>query len=208
MRRPADGRPLSDHLRLDLDAGGRAGFAALLATTAGLVGLRPARRGQRRDAASRSSSTPDAGDDADARPRRSLAAALDVVAGTAAAASTGGCSVPTTPTTSGRALGLATGRTLLPDAAPLPTGLSRRVATRPFVAGDDEEAWLAVNNRAFAGHPEQGGWTADDLHQREGEPWFDPDGFLLHERDGRLAAFCWTKLHHGDGRTRRSARST
>ena len=25
-----------------------------------------------------------------------------------------------------------------------------------------------------------------------------PAGFLLHERDGRLAAFCWTKLHHDD----------
>ena len=26
-------------------------------------------------------------------------------------------------------------------------------------------------------------------------PWFDNYGFLLHERDGRLAGFCWTKLH-------------
>ena len=43
----------------------------------------------------------------------------------------------------------------LPD-VPLPDG----VRCAPFVPGDDDEAWLGVNSRAFAHHPEQGRWTA------------------------------------------------
>jgi mycothiol synthase len=88
-------------------------------------------------------------------------------------------------------------RELLQMRRPLPAERQAEVTTRPFRPGD-EEAWLAVNNRAFAGHHEQAGWTVETLHQRMRQPWFDAEDLRLHERDGRLAAFCWTKRHRAD----------
>ncbi len=71
------------------------------------------------------------------------------------------------------------------------------VAVRALDRRRDATRWLEVNRRAFAWHPDQGTWTADDLDRRLGEAWFDPDGFLVHDdaHGAGLDAFCWTKVH-------------
>jgi len=85
------------------------------------------------------------------------------------------------------------------DPEPRPV-LPEGVHVRAFRPGRDEQAWLRVNARAFAAHPEQGSWTPEDLRLREAEPWFDPDGFLLAWRGipddgGVLLGSHWTKIH-------------
>lgn len=98
-------------------------------------------------------------------------------------------------------------RSLRPDATPLPAvHLPDGFRTRRFVLGQDEEAWLRVNARAFVGHPEQSRMTRHDLEQRIAEPWFDAGGFILVEdlRDTPgpapvLAASHWNKVAAQEG---------
>lgn len=85
-------------------------------------------------------------------------------------------------------------RPLAPLDVPEPV-LPEGVTIRTFVPGQDDAAWLAVNAAAFAHHPEQGSLTQRDLDDRIAEPWFDPKGFFLAEKDGELVGFHWTKIH-------------
>jgi mycothiol synthase len=200
----ADGRrPLSDHSWFDLISGGRPGFVAVLAhddanddaTDEALIAyaevslaassrllelvVAPSHRGNLR-----------------AIGADVIGAALGVIS------ADGGGRVDwwvfdPTPVHDelATAFALEPGRNLSQMRRPLPADERPQIETRAFVPGEDDDAWLAVNNRAFAAHPEQGGWDREALALRMREPWFDPSGFLLHERDGRLAGFCWTKLH-------------
>ncbi len=72
--------------------------------------------------------------------------------------------------------------------------------TRSYRPGSDgdAEAWIRVNNRAFADHPDQGHETPTTLAVRTAADWFDPAGFRVADdagRPGELSGFCWTKVH-------------
>jgi mycothiol synthase len=195
----ADGhRALADHAWLDLVQGGRAGFAGLVAWDPGHD--HPVAYAQ----VSRGNDSwglelvvdPHHRYEMNVIGPEVLGAALDVVAGEGGGHVHWWVFEPTHAHEDlAAAVGLAPGRLLHQMRRSLPTGLPFEVTTRPFVVGQDEAAWLEVNNRAFKSHPEQGGWDLTTLQSREREPWFEPEGFLLHEDEGRLIAFCWTKVH-------------
>ena len=63
----------------------------------------------------------------------------------------------------------------------------------------DGDAWVALNARAFAHHPEQGAVTRADLDVLTAEPWFDPDDFLLLWEGDELIGYCWLKVDGGEG---------
>lgn len=202
--------PLGEHKRLDLAAGGRPGSMGCLAMLdTRLIGYAHLVR------------------DEDRTPRRcGLEVVVDpqqnskgieeelVRAALASVAEDGGGQVHlwalyATEVDDERAarLGFAHGRDLLQMSVGLPLtelpslALPKGISLRTFRQGEDEEAWIGVNRRAFTGHPEQEGWDRDTLEQRKAEPWFDPAGFLLASDEksnggaGAIAGFCWTKVH-------------
>lgn len=196
----ADGRrPLSDHLYLDLVRGGDDGFAGLLAWEPGHehpVAYAQVSKGNGTHVFELVIHPHHRYEMAMIGPEL-MEAALDVVR------SEGGGLVNWwvyEPTSAHRVLaddaGMVPDRTLYQMRRGLPTERHATIHTRAFVPGTDDEVWLSVNNRAFADHAEQGGWTLETFRTRQQEDWFDPEGFRMHERDARVAGFCWTKIHH------------
>jgi mycothiol synthase len=97
------------------------------------------------------------------------------------------------------AAGFQAARSLFEMRAPLPVENPANVpggfTLRDFEPGRDDADWLAVNNRAFSEHAEQGGWLESTLRLRVAEPWFDPTLFLLAFDTKGLAGFNWLKQH-------------
>ncbi|MFZ1412396.1 MAG: mycothiol synthase [Micropruina sp.] len=96
-------------------------------------------------------------------------------------------------------------RELLVLERPLDSGSPGEAATHQrdfrltgFDPPTDAEAFLALNAAAFAGHPEQGQFSLEDLQQRMAEPWFDPAGLILAWDADGLAGFHWTKRHSAE----------
>jgi mycothiol synthase len=83
-------------------------------------------------------------------------------------------------------------RSLLDSIPPIPTGFEIAV----FLPSQQREEWLALNNKIFAKHPDQGNWVMADLENRMNEPWFDSEGFFIATIDKKIVGFCWTKIHH------------
>jgi mycothiol synthase len=205
----ADAHPaLGEHAWLDLVQGGRDGFAGLVAWEQGHphpVGYAQlnlgAHHGERASWSLEVVVDPHHRVPGNTVARDLVQGALDLIAGE------GGGHVHLWVSQPGPyhqrlagAVGLAAGRSLYQMRRSLPADEHATIVTRAFRPGVDDEAWLRVNNRAFQWHPEQGEWTMETLKARQAQPWFDPDGFLLHERDGRLAGFCWTKVHAAGSR--------
>jgi len=113
------------------------------------------------------------------------------------------------PSSTGGASGAVSGRMLAHPATQPAEGFrglsserapaSPRIET-PFDPARDADAWLDLNSRAFAAHPEQGRVTRADLDVMMAEPWFDPADFLLlRDGDGTLVGYCWLKVEHAIG---------
>lgn len=76
----------------------------------------------------------------------------------------------------------------------------RTLAEADAIWGEDElnRHIVEVNNAAFSWHPEQSGWTVEDVTEHRAQKWFDPqEGFVAVDTDShQLLGFAWPKTHY------------
>jgi len=95
--------------------------------------------------------------------------------------------------------GFAPVRRLLQLRAPVEATPAAQTAGSTFRPGVDDAAWLALNSRAFAFHPEQGLVSQADLEELMREPWFDAEDFLVLRDGDALIGYCWLKIQEPIG---------
>lgn len=86
-----------------------------------------------------------------------------------------------------------TRRVLVPA---VPPGVTARCLDVTSAA--ERDAWLALSNDAFQGHPENGGWDRAEVDWRMAAPWTDSNRFpVLEDHQTGLLAGVWTKAEQG-----------
>lgn len=64
-----------------------------------------------------------------------------------------------------------------------------------FCAARDSEAWVALNAKVFASHPEQGRVNLRGLQSRLASDWADPENFLIYrDSGGQMRGYNWLKI--------------
>lgn len=94
-------------------------------------------------------------------------------------------------------LGYREVRSVLRVTGPIPVHRDERPrrTTINAMKPEDVDAIIALNNRAFAGHPEQGAMTATSFASLFDQPGMDPTGVLVARSGERINGFCITKSH-------------
>ncbi|SJM71645.1 Acetyl-CoA:Cys-GlcN-Ins acetyltransferase, mycothiol synthase MshD [Gulosibacter sp. 10] len=98
------------------------------------------------------------------------------------------------------AAGFALVRTLYQLELPLPETIEapefrEGERIRPFDRERDGAAWVELNAKVFADHPEQGRLGLDDLDARIAQDWFDAADFLvLESAGGEMLGYNWLKI--------------
>jgi mycothiol synthase len=97
-------------------------------------------------------------------------------------------------------LGYRERRRVIRMQGPLPDAIPPSDVVLGSESDVDDDALIELHNRAFAGHREASGLTAERLAEMRAMSWYDPAGVVTAHLEGRLVGYCWTKLHDdGDG---------